>query len=147
MKASVSAPAVEGWKKAWQGTKYSATTGYGWSQSSSVGGGTGGLVPSESNTAVMSDYAYGQTAATFQVFVGAYQSATVNIYSYGTAAQGRPGVAAKIGNGPTSMLTSNGVLTISGTAGADGILNITFNRATGKALWVVSAIEVNAGLQ
>jgi hypothetical protein len=145
MKASVSAPPVEGWKKAWQGTQYSATTGYGWSRTSSVGGGTGGLAPSEGNAAVMSDYAYGQTAATFQVYVGAFQSATVRIYSYGTAAQGRPGVAAKIGSGPTSTLTTNGVLTISGTAGADGILNITFNRGTGKAMWVVSAIEVNGG--
>jgi hypothetical protein len=111
-----------------------------------VAGATGGVVPSGENKAVMGDYAYGLTTATFQVFVGAFQSATVNIYSYGTAAQGKPGVAAKIGNGPTSTLTTNGVLTISGTAGADGILNITFNRAAGKALWVVSAIEVNPGV-
>jgi hypothetical protein len=142
LKASVSAPTVEGWKKAWQGTKYSSTTGYGWSRTSSVGGGTGGLVPSGENTAVYGDYAYGVTTATFQVFVGANRFATVKIYSYGTASQGKPGVAAKIGNGPTSTLTTNGVLTVSGQAGADGILNITFSRGTGKAMWIVSAMEV-----
>ncbi len=146
MKSSSSAPPVAGWNKVWQGTAYSATTGFGWASTSTIGGGTGGQVPSPlppgGDANVLGDYSYSATAATFRVFVGVGKSATVTIYSYATATQGQPGLTASVGSGPASTLSSNGILTVSGTAGADGVLQINFGVRAGATFWVVNALEV-----
>ncbi len=149
MKSSSSSTASVGWNKVWQGTAYAATTGYGWVNPTGIGGSGGASVPSSmpagTDANVLGDFAYGTTASTFRVFVGAGQSATVTIYSYGTPQLGGQGVTASVGTGPATGFRGNGTFTVSGVAGADGLLDIKFAVPPGSSMWIVNAIEVSIG--
>ncbi|WP_439624843.1 cadherin domain-containing protein [Gemmata sp.] len=144
MKANSTGKQSAGWDRVMPGTKYSAATGYGWATTGNVGGSTGGRVPAGGDAAVLGDYAYGLTPVAFKVFVGAGVSATVAVHTYAAPTQGLQGVRAAVAGagGTTQTLRGNGTVTVSGTAGADGVLTVTFSVAPGSSLWIVNAIEV-----
>ncbi|MFO0823899.1 MAG: hypothetical protein U0792_12455 [Gemmataceae bacterium] len=151
MAGSSSKKAVAGWNTVLVGSKYATTTGYGWVNPTSLSGGSGALLPSGTDPIVLGDYVTGTKPVAFRVFVGANQAATVTVSSYssilfGTILQ-QTGVTASVNGGPASTLTGNGVLTVSGTAGADGMLDITFSNRPGAGLWTVNAIEVMPNLR
>ncbi|WP_439623572.1 beta strand repeat-containing protein [Gemmata sp.] len=144
MKANSIGKQSAGWDRVMPGTKYSAATGYGWATTGNVGGSTGGRVPAGGDAAVLGDYAYGLTPVAFKVFVGAGQAATVTVHTYAAPTQGLQGVRAAAAGpgGTTQTLRGNGTVTVSGTAGADGVLTVTFSVAPGSSLWIVNAVEV-----
>ncbi|WP_439626140.1 beta strand repeat-containing protein [Gemmata sp.] len=146
MKANSIGKQSAGWERVMPGTKYSAALGYGWATTGSVGGSTGGRVPAGGDARVLGDYAYGLTPVAFKVFVGAGQSATVTVHTYSAPTQGLQGVRASIVGGTTQTLRGSGTVTVSGTAGADGVLTVTFSTAPGSSLWIVNAVEVTPGL-
>ncbi|WP_439623577.1 hypothetical protein [Gemmata sp.] len=144
MKANSIGKQSPGWDRVMPGTRYSAATGYGWATTGSVGGSTGGRVPAGGDARVLGDYAYGLTPVAFKVFVGAGQSATVTVHTYAAPTQGKQGVRASVAGpgGTTQTLRGSGTVTVSGTAGADGVLTVTFSTAPGSSLWIVNALEV-----
>ncbi|WP_439625355.1 Ig-like domain-containing protein, partial [Gemmata sp.] len=147
MKASTTGKQSPGWDRVMPGTRYTAALGYGWATTGNVGGSTGGRVPAGGDARVLGDYAYGLTPVAFKVFVGAGQSATVTVHTYAAPTQGKQGVRASVAGpgGTTQTLRGNGTVTVSGTAGADGILTVTFSVAPGSSLWIVNALEVTPG--
>lgn len=76
--------------------------------------------------------------------MGAAQPATVTIHTYSPTAFGVHRVSASVGTGVATRFLGNGTFTVTGVAGADGILEVKFAVPKGSSKWVVNAIEVNS---
>jgi hypothetical protein len=147
-KASATAPLPPGWERVLPGTTYTAAKGFGWTSSSGISGGNG-IAPTQlppGTTADMyKDFVLGSGTATFNVYVGVNNSATVSVYTYAPTLVSA-GVKVTAENGTTAS-GSNGIVTVTGNAGADGILKITITKPAGTALWAVNGIDVTYPLQ
>jgi hypothetical protein len=122
------------------------TTGVSFSSGTNLSGGVWEFTAAELvGLTVTFEDNYGTDTATsparFRVFIGAGQTATIKLYSYAPALL-TAGLAVSVEGGPIQTLGAGTVLTVTGTAGEDGILDPAFSRPAGKGFWTLNGMEV-----
>ncbi len=150
MKADTKSALPAGWNRTLATTKFADATGYGWVSTAGINGSLGPVpttLPPGTTASMFSDYNFGTTPATFRVFVGAGQSASVNVYSYGYVLGFLPtGLQVSVnGAAPVKLLTGQTVVSVNGTGDGNGYLDLTFSAPAGAGIWAVNGLEVTLG--
>ncbi|MFO0823891.1 MAG: choice-of-anchor Q domain-containing protein [Gemmataceae bacterium] len=152
MKSSTKAPPT-GWNSVLTSTAYSAATGFGWLSTTGLKGISAPVpspLPLGTDATMYGDAVYGTGTATFRVFVGVGQTATVRVYSY-LPFVALPGLFAganvSVTGGGTGTVRSPLIggtqpyVDVRGQANANGFLDVTLSVPTGHTFWAVNGLE------
>ena len=143
MQAATSSLPDASWRGVRGNNLYSAATGYGWAAAAKEADKATNypVGATAAERAMYRDYNYGSGTAAFKVYVGAYRSASVKVYSYPASIMSL-GMTVSATNGTTARLTTAAAyLTVTGTTGADGVLTLNL-RGGVFGRWLVNGIEV-----